>query len=123
MEIVGLIISLISIPFSAYGALPIKIIQNCYERDTCKTIDGEKFRLAFIDTPEFQKFNENQIILIPIKYTTIFEDIKGKKIVRDETKVLFLNQSRDYSFLEINNSNYELNSLEKNFLINMQSFK
>ena len=51
------------------------------------------------------------------------EDINGKKIVRDETKVLFLNQSRDYSFLEINKSNYELNSLEKKFLINMQSFK
>ena len=64
-------------------------------------------------TPEFQKFNENQIILIPIKYTPIFEDINGKKIVRDQTKVLCLNQSKDYSSLEINKSDYELNSLEK----------
>ena len=42
MEIIGLIISLISIPFSVYGALPTTIIQNCYDGDTCTTIDGEK---------------------------------------------------------------------------------
>ena len=54
MEIFGLIISLISIPFSAYGALPTTIIQNCYDGDTCTTIDGEKIRLACIDTPELK---------------------------------------------------------------------
>ena len=75
-------------------------------------IKSEEKRIKVL-TQEFQKFNENQIILIPIKYTPIFEDINGKKIVRDETTVLCLNQSKDYSSLEINKSDYELNSLEK----------
>ena len=54
MKIIGLIILLVSIPFSAYGALPTTIIQNCYDGDTCTTIDGEKIRLACIDTPELK---------------------------------------------------------------------
>ena len=54
MAIISLLISLINIPFSAYGALPITIIKNCYDGDTCTTIDGEKIRLACIDTPELK---------------------------------------------------------------------
>ena len=54
MAIISLIISLISIPFSAYGALPTTIIQSCYDGDTCTTIEGEKIRLACIDTPELK---------------------------------------------------------------------
>ena len=54
MAIISLVISLINIPFSAYGALPITIIKNCYDGDTCTTIDGEKIRLACIDTPELK---------------------------------------------------------------------
>ena len=50
----SLLMSLISIPFSAYGALPTTIIQSCYDGDTCTTIDGEKIRLACIDTPELK---------------------------------------------------------------------
>ena len=45
---------LISIPFSAYGSLPTTIIQSCYDGDTCTTTDGEKIRLACIDTPELK---------------------------------------------------------------------
>ena len=54
MAIISLLISLINIPFSAYGALPITIIKNCYDGDTCTTIDGERIRLACIDTPEIK---------------------------------------------------------------------
>ena len=54
MVIISLLISLISIPFSAYGALPTTIIQSCYDGDTCTTTDGEKIRLACIDTPELK---------------------------------------------------------------------
>ena len=46
--------SLISMPFSAYGALPTTIIQSCYDGDTCTTTNGEKIRLACIDTPELK---------------------------------------------------------------------
>ena len=54
MAIFSLLIAFITIPFSAYGALPITIIKNCYDGDTCTTIDGEKIRLACIDTPELK---------------------------------------------------------------------
>ena len=34
--------------------LPTTIIKSCYDGDTCTTIDGEKIRLACIDTPEIK---------------------------------------------------------------------
>ena len=34
--------------------LPTTIIINCYDGDTCTTINGEKIRLACIDTPELK---------------------------------------------------------------------
>ena len=34
--------------------LPTTIIRSCYDGDTCTTIDGEKIRLACIDTPEIK---------------------------------------------------------------------
>ena len=36
------------------GGLPTTIIKSCYDGDTCTTIDGEKIRLACIDTPELK---------------------------------------------------------------------
>ena len=54
MAIFTLLIAFISIPFSAYGALPTTIIKSCYDGDTCTTTDGEKIRLACIDTPELK---------------------------------------------------------------------
>ncbi len=54
MAITSLLMSLIIIPFSAYGALPTTIIQSCYDGDTCTTTNGEKIRLACIDTPELK---------------------------------------------------------------------
>jgi len=54
MTIFSLLIAFISIPFSAYGALPTTIIKSCYDGDTCTTIDGEKIRLACINTPELK---------------------------------------------------------------------
>ena len=41
--------------FSEINAkLPTTIIKSCYDGDTCTTIDGEKIRLACIDTPEIK---------------------------------------------------------------------
>ena len=53
--------SLISIPFSAYGALPTTIIKSCYDGDTCTTSKGEKIRLACIDSPELKGDKANPI--------------------------------------------------------------
>ena len=54
MPINILIFFFISIPISAYEALPTTIIKSCYDGDTCRTIDGERIRLACIDTPELK---------------------------------------------------------------------
>ena len=51
---ISVLISLIGSSFSAYGALPTTIIKSCYDGDTCTTIDGEKIRLACINTPELK---------------------------------------------------------------------
>ena len=34
--------------------LPTATIQSCYDGDTCTTTEGEKIRLACIDTPELR---------------------------------------------------------------------
>ncbi len=34
--------------------MPTVTIQNCYDGDTCTTSEGEKIRLACIDTPELR---------------------------------------------------------------------
>ncbi|WP_245152046.1 thermonuclease family protein [Prochlorococcus marinus] len=41
--------------------LTTTIIINCYDGDTCTTIEGEKIRLACIDTPELKGKNANPI--------------------------------------------------------------
>ena len=36
------------------AALASVLISSCYDGDTCRTTDGEKIRLACIDTPELR---------------------------------------------------------------------
>ncbi len=49
LAMIALFQTLISYPSAP--KLPSVTIQSCYERDTCTTTDGEKIRLACIDTP------------------------------------------------------------------------
>ena len=51
---INLIIFSIIFPCSTYSSLPTTIIKSCYDGDTCTTTDGEKIRLACIDTPELK---------------------------------------------------------------------
>ena len=37
-----------------HAQMPTTIIKSCYDGDTCTTIDGERIRLACIDTPEIK---------------------------------------------------------------------
>tara|TARA_Y100000994_G_scaffold82659_1_gene68012 strand:- start:331 stop:738 length:408 start_codon:yes stop_codon:yes gene_type:complete len=46
---------LVSFSSKTNAKLPTTIIKNCYDGDTCTTIDGEKIRLACIDTPELKE--------------------------------------------------------------------
>ena len=41
-------------PSGIYAKLPTTIIKSCYDGDTCTTFDGEKIRLACINTPELK---------------------------------------------------------------------
>ena len=45
---------LTSVSSKINAELPTTIIKNCYDGDTCSTIDGEVIRLACIDTPEIR---------------------------------------------------------------------
>ena len=51
-----ILISFLLVGFSSEtnAKLPTTIIKSCYDGDTCTTIDGEKIRLACIDTPELK---------------------------------------------------------------------
>ena len=51
-----ILISFLLVSFSSTtnAELPTTIIKSCYDGDTCTTIDGEKIRLACIDTPELK---------------------------------------------------------------------
>ena len=51
-----ILISFMLLSFSSEtnAKLPTTIIKSCYDGDTCTTIDGEKIRLACIDTPELK---------------------------------------------------------------------
>ena len=45
---------LVGLSSETNAELPTTLIKNCYDGDTCTTIDGEKIRLACIDTPELK---------------------------------------------------------------------
>ena len=45
---------LVSFSSETHAELPTTIIKSCYDGDTCTTVDGEKIRLACIDTPELK---------------------------------------------------------------------
>ena len=45
---------LISYSSATNAKLPTTIIKSCYDGDTCTTINGERIRLACIDTPEIK---------------------------------------------------------------------
>ncbi len=46
---------------TANASLTNTIIRSCYDGDTCTAVDGEKIRLACIDTPELKGKNANRI--------------------------------------------------------------
>ena len=57
----GFLIILFGLPLLANPYLPKTIIKDCYDGDTCTTINGEKIRLACIDTPELKGKKANPI--------------------------------------------------------------
>ena len=61
MKVILLIFFSIFYTSEIYPKLKTTIINNCYDGDTCTTIDGEKIRLACIDTPELKGKKANPI--------------------------------------------------------------
>ena len=45
---------IVAFPSKPNEKFPTTIIKSCYDGDTCTTINGEKLRLACIDTPELK---------------------------------------------------------------------
>ena len=46
---------------SAFASLPIVFIKDCYDGDTCTSLEGENIRLACIDTPELKGWKADPI--------------------------------------------------------------
>tara|TARA_B100000242_G_C42820966_1_gene381538 strand:- start:173 stop:559 length:387 start_codon:yes stop_codon:yes gene_type:complete len=55
------LLALVTLAESVFASLPVVVIKNCYDGDTCQTINGEKIRLACIDTPELKGRKANII--------------------------------------------------------------
>ena len=87
MAKISILIFLISIPLSAKGSLQSTTIQSCYDGDTCTTIDGEKIRLACIDTPELKGKKADPISAKKAKYflndLLVNEKVYIKRITHD----------------------------------------
>ena len=73
---------------SLFASLPIVFIKDCYDGDTCTTLNGEKIRLACIDTPELKGWNADPI---PAKEARDFvnklvanEKVSIKRITNDK---------------------------------------
>ena len=72
---------------TANASLPKVFISNCYDGDTCTTIEGEAIRLACIDTPELKGRKAN---IIPAKSAKSFlnnlvsnQEVSIKRITND----------------------------------------
>ena len=67
--------------------LATTIIKSCYDGDTCTTIDGEKIRLACIDTPELKGKKADPIAAIEAKdflnNLVINEEVSIRRITTD----------------------------------------
>ena len=84
-----ILISFLLLSFSSEtnAKLPTTIIKSCYDGDTCTTIDGEKIRLACIDTPELKGKKAKPIPAIEardfINDLLVNEKVSIKRITKD----------------------------------------
>ena len=62
LENILVLFFLISFSYEINAKLPTVTIKSCYDGDTCTTIDGEKIRLACIDTPELKGEKANPLL-------------------------------------------------------------
>ena len=59
--------------------MPVAFIENCYDGDTCQTINGEKIRLACVDTQELKGKKAN--IIPAIKASDFLNSLLANKVV------------------------------------------
>ena len=72
----------------AFAALPIALIKDCYDGDTCTTSKGEKIRLACIDTPELKGWKADPI---PAKEA---RDFVNKLVANDKVSIKRITNDR-----------------------------
>ena len=99
-------------------AIPVKgervstTIKNCYDGDTCTTKDGERIRLACIDTPELRGQNADPIRAIAAR-DYLNELVAGKEVVVNRiTKDRY---QRTVAELFINGMNIQEHLVEEGF--------
>ena len=81
-------LTLLSLPLLANSVLPTTIIKDCYDGDTCKTLDNERIRLACIDTPELKGKNADPFAANKAKKflndLIVHEEVKIRRITKDK---------------------------------------
>ena len=78
---------LLNYEFLAKSDFSSIVIKSCYDGDTCTAIDGEKIRLACIDTPELKGKNSDPEKAKEAKYflnkLVADKEISIKRITKD----------------------------------------
>ena len=93
-------------PSGIYAKLPTTIIRDCYDGDTCTTIDGEKIRLACIDTPELKGKKAN-----PIKAKEA-RDFLNNLLINEEVSIRRITKDRfGRTVAELFNGNINIQKL------------
>ena len=83
-----MLIASITFAESAIASLPKVFINNCYDGDTCTTIEGETIRLACIDTPELKGKRDTNTIPANsarnfLNNLVAYQEVSIKKITND----------------------------------------
>ena len=73
---------------SEFVLFPIVFIKDCYDGDTCTSLNGEKIRLACIDTPELKGWKADPI---PAKEA---RDFVNKLVANEKVTIKRINIDR-----------------------------
>ena len=87
-ETILVLFILIGYSSATNAKLPTTIIKSCYDGDTCTTIDGERIRLACIDTPEIKGKKADPI---PAKEA---RDFLNKLLVNEKVSIRRISNDR-----------------------------
>ncbi len=84
------LLAAVALPASepTFASLPTVFIKDCYDGDTCTTLNGEKIRLACINTPELNGWNAKPFLAKEAR------DFVNKLVANEEVSIKRITNDR-----------------------------